>query len=431
METTKHKSQALAVSIQNLTKAYKLYRSGKDRLKEAFNPFGKSYHQEFNALDGLNIDIPKGSTTGIIGRNGSGKSTLLQCICGIVTPSSGKVMVNGKIAALLELGAGFNPEFSGRDNLYINGAILGLSPEQIAQREDAILAFADIGDYIDQPVRAYSSGMFVRLAFAIAIHVDPEVLIVDEALAVGDIHFQAKCFKRFNQFREQGVTVIFVTHDLNMVTQYCDQAYLLSKGNIVSRGAPRDVVAEYRKIEVGFSSDKKPGSQEADKHSAKENENTKLFEQNPYEVRYGNNKAKIIDGGIFDQDDQPVQTLNLGEEFTVRMRVEFDQDVDTAVFAFTIKNAKGTELAGTNTDFAGIQPTLFRKGEIAVVEFTQKMRLNPASYLLSLGCVDLSGEELEIYDRRHEFLSFQVISGKPAVGVVDLESKISIDTSIS
>ena len=269
-----------AVRVQGISKSYKLYGSPKDRLIESFDPFGKKRHKPFNALQDVKLDIPAGSTTGIIGRNGSGKSTLLQCICGIVTPTAGQIEVDGKIAALLELGAGFNPEFTGRENLYINGAILGLSTEEIDQRLDDIMDFAGIGEYIDQPVRTYSSGMYVRLAFAIAIHVDPEILIVDEALAVGDIHFQARCFDRFHKFREQGVTVIFVTHDLNMVTRYCDQAFLLDAGKIKASGTPREVVAEYRKVEVSHNL----SDQTADQDKTAEID---LFETNPYEVRYG------------------------------------------------------------------------------------------------------------------------------------------------
>ena len=425
-ENTINDTVDYAVKVEGLTKAYKLYKSPRDRLKEAFNVFGRQYHQPFNALESLDITIPRGSTTGIIGRNGSGKSTLLQCICGIVTPSAGRVKVNGKIAALLELGAGFNPEFTGRDNLYINGAILGLTTEEIDQRLDDILAFADIGDYIDQPVRSYSSGMFVRLAFSIAIHVDPEILIVDEALAVGDIHFQAKCFDRFHQFREQGTTVIFVTHDLNMVTRYCDQAYLLSKGKIVRQGQPREVVAEYRKLEVGFD--------EAEKESQSENQNEVIidedvnpFAENPYEVRYGDNRATITQGGIYDDQDQPVQTLDSGSNYTVRMTVAFEEAIDDPVFAFTIKDAKGTEIAGTNTHFAEVKTGNFKKGQSVTINFTQNITLNAGSFLLSLGCVDLSSGELKIYDRRHDFLSFQILSQKATVGIVDLGTRITID----
>ena len=412
-----------AVRLEGLTKTYKLYDSPRDRLKEAFHPGGRTYHRPFDALKNVSIHIPKASTIGVIGRNGSGKSTLLQCICGIVPPTSGSVEVNGRIAALLELGAGFNPEFSGRDNLYINAAILGLEREKVDDRLEDILAFADIGDYIDQPVRSYSSGMYVRLAFSIAIHVDPEILIVDEALAVGDIHFQARCFDRFHRFREQGVTVIFVTHDLNMVTRYCDYAYLLSSGSIVAEGNPREVVASYRKIETGHDPviEQKNGSSPEESPVSQD-----VFEQNPYEVRYGNDKATIVSGGIFDGEDQPVQILHSGEHYRISFVVEFAQAIEQPVFAFTIKDVRGTDIAGTNTDFSKVKTASYQAGDKVQIDFLQQINLNPGSYLLSLGCVSLAGGELEIYDRRHDYISFQMISERASLGIVDLHSEITL-----
>ena len=406
-----------AISVQGLTKAYKLYPSSRDRMLEAFSITGKSRHSLFNAIEDISLDIPRGCTTGIVGRNGSGKSTLLQCICGIVSPTAGAVDVQGRIAALLELGAGFNPDFTGRENILINGAILGLDVEQIERRTDDILAFADIGDYIDQPVRTYSSGMFVRLAFAIAINVDPDILVVDEALAVGDIHFQARCYERFHQFREQGVTVVFVTHDLNMVTRYCDQAFLLDKGRIVARGEPRKVVGTYRKREVGHEDD--GGDTESDTVP-------NPFQENPLEIRYGDDGARIVEGGIYDLEGEPVQTLDSGESYRIRLRVKFERDIESPVFAFTIKDARGTELAGTNTEFSNVSTGKWLAGETATIEFSQRIDLNAGQYLLSLGCVDLSGGELKIYDRRHDFLAFQVITDRAIVGLVDLHSEVSI-----
>ena len=377
------------------------------------------------------------TTVGIIGRNGSGKSTLLQCICGIVPTTKGSVEINGRIAALLELGAGFNPEFTGRDNLYINASILGLEREQVDERLDRILTFADIGDYIDQPVRAYSSGMYVRLAFSIAIHVDPEILIVDEALAVGDIHFQAKCFDRFHQFREQGVTVIFVTHDLNMVTRYCDQAYLLSHGRIIAEGNPREVVAAYRKVETGHALEsvtpETKGEEESDQQQnqredrhAQNQQAAGVFAVNPYETRYGNNKAAIIGGGIYNAENEAVQILHASDPYRISLQVRFEETITEPVFAFTIKDVKGTDIAGTNTHFSGVKTGRFSKGQVATIDFEQAVTLAAGSYLLSFGCVSLASGELEIYDRRHDYISFQVISEQPTVGIVDLGSKISI-----
>ena len=243
----------IAVSVKNLTKAYKLYNNHADRVKEALNPFRKSYHRVFNALSDVSLIIQRGETVGIIGRNGSGKSTLLQVVAGILQPTHGDIYVNGRISALLELGAGFNPEFSGRQNVFINAAILGLSYDEIEIRFSEIAAFANIGDYIDQPVKTYSSGMYVRLAFAIAINVNPDILIVDEALAVGDTLFQTKCFAKFREFQERGVTVVFVTHSLDLVTRYCSGAYLLEQGKLIYSGAPKKVVDEYNRLIVNCS----------------------------------------------------------------------------------------------------------------------------------------------------------------------------------
>ena len=421
MMTDQVQNKDVAIRVSNLSKTYKLYGSAKDRLKEAFHPFKKQYHHTYDALQNVSLEIQKGETIGIIGRNGSGKSTLLQCICGIVNASQGEVQVSGKIAALLELGAGFNPEFTGRENLYLNASILGLSREQTEDRLQDILSFADIGEYIDQPVRTYSSGMYVRLAFSIAIHVDPEILIVDEALAVGDIHFQSKCFERFHKFREQGVTVIFVTHDLNMVTRYCDRAYLLAEGQLQSQGVPREVVSKYRKTTA------KHDSAESGKQ-AEETRQTE-FENNPYEMRYGDNKAEILEAGLYQSNGQASQILHFAESFQVKLRVAIHAEIPEALFAFTIKDVKGTELAGTNTHLEKIDVRSVQPGEVVDVIFNQKMLLTAGSYLLSVGCVSLVDDNIEVHDRRHDFLSFDVVSERLVLGHVDLQSEISVTYS--
>ncbi|MEM7194121.1 MAG: ABC transporter ATP-binding protein [Pseudomonadota bacterium] len=407
-----------AINVTGLRKTYRLFTNARDRLKEAFHPAGKCYHQPFDALKNIDLSIAKGETVGIIGKNGSGKSTLLQCICGIAAPSEGSINVDGKIAALLELGAGFNPEFTGRENLYLNASILGLSREQTDDRLADILAFADIGEYIDQPVRTYSSGMYVRLAFAIAIHVDPEILIVDEALAVGDVHFQSKCFERFHRFREQGVTVIFVTHDLNMVTRYCDRAYLLERGQIVAQGEPRDVVAMYRKSTVDHAKPDGDCEPEVSENS--------VFETNPYETRYGNDKATIVEAGIYDESGNPVQVIHYGDAFTVRLKVRFNDSVEEPIYAFTIKDVRGTEIAGHNTHLEKTPTKPFARGEIAEIAFRQSMYLTAGNYLLSLGCVSHVNDQIEVHDRRHDYLSFDVVSDRAALGLVDLQPQISI-----
>ncbi len=235
----------IAISIKNITKTYKLYDTHADRVKEAFHPLRKKYHRPFNALTDVSFDVNKGETLGIIGRNGSGKSTLLQIICGTLAQTTGKVETKGRIAALLELGSGFNPEFTGRENIYMNGAILGLSRQEIDARYDDILAFADIGEFIEQPIKTYSSGMYVRLAFSVNILSDPEIMIVDEALAVGDMKFQAKCMTALTRIQDRGTTVLFVSHDINALKSLCSRGVYLDHGTIQSIGKAPDVAEQY------------------------------------------------------------------------------------------------------------------------------------------------------------------------------------------
>lgn len=238
----------IAIKVENLSKCYKIYEKPIDRLKESIHPLGKKYHREFYALKDVSFEIKKGDLIGIVGKNGSGKSTLLKMITGVVTPTSGNIKVNGRISALLELGAGFNPEFTGLENIYMNGTIMGYSRDEMNERLENIINFADIGDFINQPVRMYSSGMFARLAFALSINVDPDILIVDEALAVGDVRFQQKCYAKFEEFRKNGRTILFVSHSLDVIKMYCNKAILLNDGGLLQEGKPKDVVNFYLKI---------------------------------------------------------------------------------------------------------------------------------------------------------------------------------------
>jgi ABC-type polysaccharide/polyol phosphate transport system ATPase subunit len=236
---------SIAVSVNNVSKKFRLFGSSKDRFWEALHPFNKKYHREFWALKDINFEVPKGTTLGIVGRNGSGKSILLQIICSVLQPTSGTVNVNGRVSALLELGAGFNPEFTGRENVLLNGALMGFPRAEMEERLPVIEAFADIGEFVDQPVKTYSSGMFVRLAFAAAINVDPDVLIVDEVLAVGDAKFQHKCYQKFIEFQKAGKTIIIVTHSTDAVVRHCDQAVLLENGRVVEIGEPKSITNYY------------------------------------------------------------------------------------------------------------------------------------------------------------------------------------------
>jgi teichoic acid transport system ATP-binding protein len=399
------------------------------------------YHSEFAALTDVSLAVDPGETVGIVGRNGSGKSTLLQVICGILQPTRGRVDVSGRISALLELGAGFNPEFTGRENVYLNGSILGLSREEINDCFADIESFAGIGEFIDRPVKTYSSGMYVRLAFAVAINVRPNILIVDEALSVGDTLFQAKCFAKFKQFQEEGVTILFVTHSMDLVTRYCSRAFLLEGGKLLQAGPAKDVVDSYNRLLIDQSiglRETKPISEDR-----RGNDNTREgceeqllahmkssehdFQLNPDENRYGNGKAEIARVGIYNCKGQPQQTVCHAEQFKIIMDVLFHTDLESPVFAFTIKDVKGFDLTGTNTFFHGIETGIMRKGEIFRAVFTQYMRLNAGSYLLSFGCAGFEDGEYVVYDRRYDLMSFEVISGRQSVGFFDLDAEILVD----
>ncbi|RJP74837.1 MAG: ABC transporter ATP-binding protein [Desulfobacteraceae bacterium] len=417
-----------AISVRNVTKTYKLYTYPIERVKEAFHPFRKSYHHPFHALTDISIDIQKGETAGIIGRNGSGKSTLLQVICGILQPSSGSVSTNGRISALLELGAGFNPEFTGRQNVYINAAILGLSREEIDARFQEISTFAAIGEYIDQPVKSYSSGMYIRLAFSVAIHVEPDILVVDEALAVGDTLFQAKCFAKFREFQKKGVTIIFVTHSLDMITRYCTKAYLLEQGTLLAGGNPKDIVDEYNRMIVNCSTTKGELTGitcvENDQTNPVETETEKLA--GIPENRYGVGKAKITGAEIRSSDGHPVKVLSQGEWYEIRITGEFFQTIDNPIFAFTIKDVRGFDISGTNTSFLKVPTGIVQEGDILTAGFKQKITLNPGEYLLSLGCTGFEKGEYVVYERRYDYMTFEVVSHRGSVGIFDLDSSVTI-----
>ncbi len=423
----------IVIQAQNLTKTYKLYDRHSNRVKEAFHPFRKKYHTVFNALTDISFSIKAGETVGFIGRNGSGKSTLLQVICGILQPASGTINVTGRISALLELGAGFNPEFTGRENVYLNATIMGMSQQEIDACYDQIAEFADIGSFIDQPVKTYSSGMYVRLAFAVAINVNPDILVVDEALSVGDTLFQAKCFAKFREFQEKGVTILFVTHSVDLVTRYCNKAYLLEKGRFHARGDVIEVVDEYNRLLVNCSKKDREEEQlgRPATSMAKGSVNAALkwegmFQTNPQENRYGNGGATILEAGIFDSDDNGVQTLIKGEEYEFRMRVLVRNVLENPIFAYTIKDVKGFDITGTNTFFQNIDTGMFHPGDLVDVTFRHKMILGAGGYLLSFGCAGFEDDNYVIYERRYDYMIFEVISEQPNVGFLDLESVITL-----
>lgn len=297
-----------AIKVQGLTKIYHLYDNPQDRLKEALNPFKKSYHHDYYAMDNVSLEIKKGETVGIIGKNGAGKSTLLKMITGVLTPTSGSIETKGKISSLLELGAGFNPEMTGLENIYLNGTLMGFTREEMEPKIDAILNFADIGEFIHQPVKMYSSGMFARLAFSVSINVEPDILIVDEALSVGDMAFQMKCFKKFQDFQEEGKTILFVTHALDTVIRYCTRGIVIDAGNKVFEGTSKASVDAFKKV---LSGDFYDTDDELEKETPSLMESSTLlkesFEQHQELDMYGNGNATIIDYGILDEKGNLLQ----------------------------------------------------------------------------------------------------------------------------
>ena len=288
------------IQVKDLTKMYKLYDKPSDRLKEALGLTRKKLYKEHYALHDVNFDIYEGECVGIIGTNGSGKSTILKIITGVLTPTAGEVKVDGRISALLELGAGFNMEYSGLENVYLNGTMIGFSKEEIDARLNDILEFADIGDFIHQPVKTYSSGMFVRLAFAVAINIDPEILVVDEALSVGDVFFQAKCYHKFEEFKKQGKTILFVSHDLGSVSKYCDRVILLNKGVKMDEGSPKQMVDLYKQLLVGQNPVKQNESDSTEQIVAEDSEGLGDFQVNPNMLEYGSRIAEITDFRVID-----------------------------------------------------------------------------------------------------------------------------------
>ena len=402
-------SNHVAISVQNLSKCYQIYESPRDRLKQFVMPrirrmagkANKQYFREFWALKDISFDVKKGETVGIIGHNGSGKSTLLQIICGTLTPSTGEVEINGRVAALLELGSGFNPEFSGRENVYMNAAVLGLSKEEISRQFDKIISFADIGDFIDQPVKTYSSGMMVRLAFSVAAHVEPELLIIDEALAVGDFVFQQKCFKRIQELQDGGCSILLVSHDLSSIVQYCSKAYLLSHGEVVGRGSAKEVVNLYKKLstEVG------------DNRFEKSELSQSLSTQD-----YGSKVVEIYDWEVLDEHGNQSITIASESFCEIIIRVRFVGECFDPIVGYFISDVHGREIVGTNTWYTHTPLGNRTSGELLEIRFKQILGLASGEYSLNLGCSEYINGNLISHHRLYDLCIFQVGRLHPNVG---------------
>lgn len=422
-----------AISVEHVEKMYKLYDKPTDRLKESLGLTRKKKYKEHYALHDVNFKVNKGETVGIIGTNGSGKSTILKIITGVLNPTAGEVKVNGRISALLELGAGFNMEYTGIENVYLNGTMIGFTREEIDAKLNDILEFADIGDFVYQPVKTYSSGMFVRLAFAVAINIDPEILIVDEALSVGDVFFQAKCYHKFEEFKKLGKTILFVSHDLGSIGKYCDRVVLLNQGVKLNEGKPKEMIDIYKKLLVNQYVD--DDEAEKEKENESDNENTQeesgtwkdMTTSNPDIVEYGNGLANIIDYGIKDAAGNMSNAIEKGSDFTIMFKVKFNENVSDPIFAITIKDLKGTEITGTNTMFEKIDTGTVNKDEVRSVSFTQNMNLQGGDYLVSLGCTGYRDGEFTVYHRLYDVFNITVISNKNTVGYYDMNSEIVVE----
>lgn len=444
--------QEKVIEIKDVTKTYKLYNKPSDRLRENFSITHKNYHRDHDALQGISLDVYKGECVGIIGTNGSGKSTLLKIVTGVVAPTSGTLEIKGKISALLELGAGFNQEYTGIENIYLNGTMVGFTKEEMDGKLQSIIDFADIGEFINQPVKTYSSGMFARLAFAVAINVDPDILIVDEALSVGDIFFQSKCYQKFMDLKEAGKTILFVSHDLGSIIKYCDRSLLIHHGKQIAVGKSSEIVDIYKKILVN-QFDEKDVEKLLNKENPEENDNKENSEHedavdeinetenlqtneldgiwknqmlnNSNAVTYGNGVADIIDYAIIDEKEKLNFSISKGSNFSIRMKIQFYQDVKQPIFAYTLKDVKGTEITGTNTMLEKQTIDQVKAGEIVTVNFDQNMCLQSGNYLLALGCTGFENGNFTVYSRLYDVCNLQVVSDHDTVGYVDMGTKVT------
>ncbi len=390
------------VHVENVSKLYRLYRKPSDRLRELL-PLTPSLHTDFWALRNISFEVAPGETLGLVGPNGCGKSTLLQIVAGILQPTEGSVKTHGRIAALLELGAGFNPEFSGRENVFLNGEIMGLSRGEIARKMPSIEAFAEIGEFMERPVKEYSSGMYVRLAFSTAIHVDPEILIVDEALAVGDAVFANRCVRKFQELRERKITVLFVSHDLGLVKQLSDRAILLLHGQIEAEGAPKDVINRY----IGLVLEKQPPERKEERLRSS--------------FRHGDGASEILSVQILNARGETAESVASGEPVTVRVRSRFHRAVSDPMVGILIRTRIGMDVYGTNTRVENTALGDLAAGEELEVDFRIECWLTPQSYTLTVATQNADGTS---HDWLDDAIAFEVVDTRVAAGVANLRAKI-------
>ncbi len=416
-----------AVRIDGICKDYRIYRRPVDRLVEIVSRGRAVRHQTFRALDGVSFDIATGETIGLIGPNGSGKSTLLEILCGTLSPTSGSVEAQGRIAALLELGSGFNPDFTGRENVYLNGAIMGIDRRRVDEKFAEVEAFAGIGEYIDRPVKTYSSGMYVRLAFAAAINMDPDILVVDEALSVGDISFQRKCYRHFQEMQRRGVTIIFVTHAMELIRAHCHRAVYISRGRVRAVGEPRDVVHHYLHDTFTLPQGEDPTGASGKAAPSADDRCPARASYNPLEYRWGNRHAEILDYELKADGFVDPRVVTRGSRATVSVTVRFNRDLDKVIYGLTVKTVDGITVYGANTRARQMPSIAGRRGEVHRVLFEFTVNLLAGEYFLSLGvAVDDDTVDNLAVDRRYDLVHLSVEGGPADFGIADLAAHIHV-----
>lgn len=415
--------EKIVIDIKNLNKDYKMFPRKIDRILETLL-ISKNRHSLFSALTDINLQVKKGEVLGILGKNGAGKSTILKIITGVTIPTSGSLNVVGRVSSLLELGAAFNMELTGIENIYQHGQVMGLTKEEIESRVQDIITFADIGDHLYQPVKTYSSGMFARLAFACAINVDPDILIVDEVLSVGDIAFQLKCFKRFEEFKNKGKTIIFVSHNINDILTNCTRAIILENGTIAFDGSTKDAVNLYKKkmakIEDAGCNVEEVKEKKANKNKKSSKLYKEMIELNKNLDRYGNKKVELVDFCLFNHNDKVSNIIDIDEKARVYVKLKSSIDVDDVMVTFSIKDFSGIEYCGIS-EYVDL-----KKGQCLEINYCQKLPLKPERYTLSFGCVKIHDDgNTEVYDRIYDCILFQIVSNNGVLGFVKLDSDVT------
>ncbi|MDR5786616.1 ABC transporter ATP-binding protein [Caballeronia sp. LP003] len=430
------------IVVENVSKCFPIYDRPHDRLLQLLWGKRRNYGREFWALRDISFSVGRGETVGIVGKNGSGKSTLLQMICGTLSTTTGNIRVKGRVGALLELGSGFNPEFTGRENVYMSAAVLGLSRAETEHRFDDIVSFADIAGFIDQPVKTYSSGMALRLAFAVQSQIDPDVLIVDEALAVGDARFQAKCFDRLKRLKENGTSILLVTHSSDQIVNHCTRAVLLDGGNLVMQGAPREVVNRYMDLLFGrereeaernspelivagtseHGTDRNPLSLTHDVFAEKSG-------YNQHEYRWGDGAASILDFSLEADGHADPQFIICGQTVRLSVSVRFNREVVRPIFGITVKTKEGVTVAGTNSELLSSETHTHGMGvpgSGVVVHMNFQCQLATGDYFISLGVASRNTETIVPHDRRYDAVHFSVAPTRRFYGLVDLDMKMDL-----